>query len=363
MRFGAFVVTAETQKNESGLARIASRGPDDSIEAFIFYPALSSPEEMAAEEMAAEVGENYILTEFSQKTHRRSNLIITCSGSGAGPITNTTLWSANTDNYAYAAVGPSQPVVLTGPSGALVTATSGPFTATSGTLVTATSGPFTATSGTLVTATSGPFTVTSGTFVTATSGPLLTATSGRRVAGISPTLVTNDPFSSKSAEVNSLSELIDRFHHSIGRAKNPARLELVALLRKSESQLSALRATMELLVATPYSPGSSGEALDVLSDLGDVALNLVDMSLRQNPPNGTNDEYWYVLIRGLGKAGNLEMVRQFARSPYRALREAAAEALRDLGDEKSLSRIASEDSSQSLRETAQELLCELKDET
>jgi hypothetical protein len=137
-------------------------------------------------------------------------------------------------------------------------------------------------------------------------------------------------------------------------------LELVALLRKS--RLSALRATIEVLIAT-NSPGSTGEALDVLSDFGDAALNLVNMSLRQNPPNGTNDDYWYVLIRGLGKTGNAEIVRQFAQSPYRTLREAGAEALRDLGDEKSLYRIASEDSSQSVRETAQELLRELKDET
>jgi hypothetical protein len=350
MRFGAFVVTAETRKNESGLAQIASRGSDEPIEAFIFYPALFSPEETAAEEMAAEVGENYILTEYSPKTHRGSNLIITCSGSGTVPITNTTLWSTNTDNYAYAAFGLLQPVVLTGPTGTLVTATSGTVvTGTSGTLLTATSG-------TLLTA-------TSDTLLTATSGTLVTGISGTLITGPSGTLLTNDPFSTKSTEASRLSELVDRFHQSIGRAKNPVRLELVTFLRKSKSRLSALRATIELLIATPSSPGSTGEALDVLSDLGDVALNFVNMSLRQNPPNGTNDDYWYVLIRGLGKTGNAEIVRQFAQSPYRTLREAAAEALRDLGDEKSLSRIASEDSSQSVRETAQELLFELKDET
>jgi hypothetical protein len=177
-------------------------------------------------------------------------------------------------------------------------------------------------------------------------------------------LITLNSLGLEQETTGTLSEVVknsvDSFLKAGGRAKGLARTELVNLLRGHESRIEALRAAMEQ-VSSSRSTGHFGDAIDVLSDLGDVVKDLADTSIRESPPNGTNDDYWYVLIRGLGKTGNGDILRQFARSPYRSLREAVAEAFRDLKDESSLSQIASEDSSQFIREIAQELLDELRE--
>jgi hypothetical protein len=153
---------------------------------------------------------------------------------------------------------------------------------------------------------------------------------------------------------------VDNFVKAGGRAKGLARTELVNLLRSHECGIEALRAATEQL-SSSRSTGRLGDAIDVLSELGELVKDLVDTSLRESPPNGTNDDYWYVLIRGLGKTGNANILREFASSPYRSLREAVAEAFHDLKDESALSQIASGDSSQFIREIAQELLDDLRE--
>ncbi len=103
------------------------------------------------------------------------------------------------------------------------------------------------------------------------------------------------------------------------------------------------------------------EAIDLLVATGELAeqsaldtLTHFDVTLR-------TDEYWYSLVRSLGKLGKAAVVSQFAKSSNRSIREAVVEALGEMGDETSIAllrQFATNDDSEFIRRLARDTLAE-----
>jgi hypothetical protein len=109
-------------------------------------------------------------------------------------------------------------------------------------------------------------------------------------------------------------------------------------------------------------PDRLDDAVDFLSALGSRFITFAMDRLISSPPNGANDDYWYVIVRALGRMGLLSMIKGFASSPHRTVREAVVEALADVGDKTSLMLLrefATSDESSFIRNLAQESLSEI----
>ena len=92
--------------------------------------------------------------------------------------------------------------------------------------------------------------------------------------------------------------------------------------------------------------GRLDDTIDILSLLGrDVVRTVAQARLSTFAPDGSNDDYWYALIRAAGRTGDREIPGRFLESRFIALEEAAVQALGDIGDStalKELRRVAND---------------------
>ena len=106
------------------------------------------------------------------------------------------------------------------------------------------------------------------------------------------------------------------------------------------------------------------DATDLLSLLGlDTIRPIAFLQSLANPPDGSNDDFWYALIRAAGHVGDRSLADYFLGSQHLALQEASVVAIADVGDVgtlKDLRAIAQDTNRSSLiRELAGELASDL----
>jgi hypothetical protein len=98
--------------------------------------------------------------------------------------------------------------------------------------------------------------------------------------------------------------------------------------------------------------------VDILSECGHLVEHFAYEVLSQPQTSKIDEDFWYVLIRGIGKSA-LPSARVFVEAFWLRSPEAAVEALGDIGDDESLERlrsVAAEDPSDSIRKLASEIL-------
>lgn len=158
-----------------------------------------------------------------------------------------------------------------------------------------------------------------------------------------------------------ISNDVSRFQRLVGRERDSARETIVDTIRISLSPDQSVECLLRTFISSPI-PGRLDDAVDILSQIGDILTRFVRevMSLPEHPD--VDEDYWYVLIRALGKT-NLPLSRQIVSSLWMKSEEAVIEALGDFGDTQSIDRleeIAAQDLSRTNRELAAEILEECK---
>lgn len=135
----------------------------------------------------------------------------------------------------------------------------------------------------------------------------------------------------------------------------------------------------ELLLVSTTEGGPDGldSAIDILAKTGDLVLDYAWVYLQQDVSNWSpdaeraynpNDDYWYILLRAVGRTDadpndRFRFINSCTKAEGRGIREGAVEALRDLGTpaaKKSLREMATHDSDQYIRQTADEALTDLE---
>lgn len=151
------------------------------------------------------------------------------------------------------------------------------------------------------------------------------------------------------------------------------RNQILGLLEKADDPDGAERCIDKLLHICAAEGGSSGldAAIDVLAKTGPLVLeyswDYLKWDVRSWTPSTErayrpNDDYWYILLRAVGRAAVSENERfRFltccAHAEPRGIREAVVEGLRDLGTKAArerISRFATEDPDEFIRTIARE---------
>jgi len=171
-------------------------------------------------------------------------------------------------------------------------------------------------------------------------------------------MVGNFPITPGSSGID---DVLDRVRTAVAEGRARAQGEAAAIL--TGAGVGAVDAAIKALLSVHRS-GNVDDAIDILTLLGsNVVRALAEDCLRAFPPDGTNNDYWYALIRAAGRTGDQALPRRFLRSQFIDLEEAALEALRDLGDSEALNeltRVASDHTrSRIIRELAKELASDL----
>ncbi len=154
---------------------------------------------------------------------------------------------------------------------------------------------------------------------------------------------------------------LTEFAHAQGSQKRVLREKLAQAISAEYQPDTYLHLALTLL-SSSAEPSRLDDAIDLLCELDNDLESFVIEELKYSPPNGSNDDYWYVLVRALGKSNKAAVVRALVNSPFRVVREAVVEALGDLADQFSiatLKQIAQTDKSVFIRELAEEIASEL----
>ncbi len=161
----------------------------------------------------------------------------------------------------------------------------------------------------------------------------------------------------------SIESALDLLLTSVAQDKVRAVTEAAqAITRAGASAENVDRAIRTLLSAKRS--GGLDDATDILTLLGgNVVRSVVETHLPVFAPDGSNDDYWYVLIRAAGRTGDREIPKRFLESRLLALEEAAVLALGDIGDFAALEdlrRVVNDSRRpQIIRELAEELVSDL----
>ena len=156
---------------------------------------------------------------------------------------------------------------------------------------------------------------------------------------------------------------LDQVRIAVGQDKVRAQFEATHTITRAGASVEDVDRAIRLLLGVHRS-GRLDDAIDILALLGrDVVHAVAQARLSVFAPDGSNDDYWYVLIRAAGRTGDHDLLRRFLGSRFIALEEAAVQALGDIGDStalKDLRRIANDPRrSQLIRELAEELASEI----
>ena len=85
-------------------------------------------------------------------------------------------------------------------------------------------------------------------------------------------------------------------------------------------------------------PGRLDDAVDILSQCGELLPNFILEMLSQPQATGIDEDYWYVLIRGVGKSA-LPSASIFVEMLSSNSPEAGGRVLGDIGSEQALKRL------------------------
>jgi hypothetical protein len=138
--------------------------------------------------------------------------------------------------------------------------------------------------------------------------------------------------------------------------------EIVAReIRSSRSPQQSLDHALDTIFTFPASERLD-EAIDLLVETEELTDQLAREALASHSyDRHRTDEYWYCLVRSLGKLGKEALVSQFAQNSNRSIREAVVEALGEINDKLSitlLQQLATNDESEFIRELARNTLAE-----
>jgi len=146
---------------------------------------------------------------------------------------------------------------------------------------------------------------------------------------------------------------VARFQRATGRERDAARAAIINKLLATDDPDAFLNTVIQTLTLSKR-PGRLDDAVDILSKCGHLLPQFICEMLSQNQILPVDEDYWYVLIRSVGKS-NLPAARMFVDLLWTKSREAAVEALGDIGDDESLKRlhdIAAGDPSARIRQLA-----------
>jgi hypothetical protein len=151
---------------------------------------------------------------------------------------------------------------------------------------------------------------------------------------------------------------------------------IIGLLEKARDPERCIDELL-LVCASEGGPQGLDAAIDVLAKARSLILeyawDYLQKDIRNWTPNSErayqpNDDYWYVLLRTVGRAEDSEKERYrfitcCARADSRGIREGVVEGLRDLGTSAARERIqrfANEDPDEFIRKIAREALADLE---
>lgn len=150
---------------------------------------------------------------------------------------------------------------------------------------------------------------------------------------------------------------VGRFHRALGKERDAARSAIIKKLLAADEPDEYIQTALRAFVSSAR-PGRLDDAIDVLSQCGQLLPQFVSEVLTRSQPPSVDEDYWYVLIRSIGKSSlpsaKLLVELLWSRSP-----EAAVEALGDIGDAESLDKlrgIAAKHPSEFVRTLASEVI-------
>jgi hypothetical protein len=154
-----------------------------------------------------------------------------------------------------------------------------------------------------------------------------------------------------------------RVQAAVAQEKLRAEAEVASAIIRAGATTYIVDRTVRALLGERHSRRLE-DATDVLVLLGStVVRELARTALSKSPPDETNEDYWYSLIRAAGHTANAEIVRHFLESQFPALQEAAVHALGDIGGPaaiEDLKRVANDPARfEYVRELAAELVSDL----
>jgi hypothetical protein len=112
---------------------------------------------------------------------------------------------------------------------------------------------------------------------------------------------------------------------------------IVKRIRTADHPDEFIQTTIRTLVSSAQ-PGRLDDAVDILSQCGELLPTFIFEVLSQPQATGIDEDYWYVLIRGVGKSA-LPSASIFVEMLSSNSPEAAVEALGDVGSEQALKRL------------------------
>lgn len=148
-----------------------------------------------------------------------------------------------------------------------------------------------------------------------------------------------------------------RFQRAVGSERDASRSAIVRNILAADYPDEYVETILQTLILSSC-PGRLDDAVDILSETPRVLPQFVSEVLSQPRAAEPDEDYWYVLIRALGKS-SLPSSRMFIGLLWPKSPEAGVEALGDLGDAESLRRlraVASTDASDFIRQMAAEIL-------
>ncbi len=135
---------------------------------------------------------------------------------------------------------------------------------------------------------------------------------------------------------------VSRYHRAKACAKRRERNRIVSLIQTHYRPIERAEA-MARYLARSSRPDALDDGIDVLARLSWRTEQLVWDRYREGEIPGHEEDYWYILIRGLGKCQPSDLgkmlIRQLTRSDRLAVREAAVEALADVGGSEAADRL------------------------
>jgi hypothetical protein len=152
---------------------------------------------------------------------------------------------------------------------------------------------------------------------------------------------------------------VAQFHRMVGRERDAARAEIVRKIRTADDPDEFILTTIFTLISSTR-PGRLDDAIDVLSECGRRLSQFVVSILTQPQAKAIDEDFWYVLIRAVGRSG-IPSARMFVELLWRESPEAAVEALGDIGDEDAIRRlraVAGDASLGSVRQLAADIIDE-----
>lgn len=150
---------------------------------------------------------------------------------------------------------------------------------------------------------------------------------------------------------------VARFQKIAGHARDAARSAIVRKIIRSNSPDEEIEMTLQTFISSAV-PGRLDDAVDILCQVGPMLAQFATETTSRVLSVEPDKDYWYVLIRALGKSG-LPSARILIDSLWQRSPEAGVEAFADLGGPESLQRlrtVAHADPSEFIRQLAAENL-------